>query len=85
MLSMVVCLLIGVALAAGCAAPARVVDPMAVERPKIRVVMDRGGRVLDPPLEVDLGRPSEGRTYPRIARIVEPAESRFNVARVFVG
>lgn len=60
-------------------------DSAAVDRPKIRVVMDRGGRVIDPPLDVDLGRPAEGRTYPRIARIVEPSESRFNVARVFVG
>jgi hypothetical protein len=60
-------------------------DANAADRPKIRVVMDRGGRVIEPPLEVDLGRPTEGRTYPRIARIVEPSESRFNVARVFVG
>ena len=59
-------------------------DESAHERPRVRVVMDRMGRVLDPPREFDLGAPPPGRTYPRIVRIVEPREARFNVARVFV-
>jgi len=60
-------------------------DLMAIDRPRIKVVMDRGGRVLEPPLEVDLGKPAEGRSYPRIARLVEGNEARINVAKVLVG
>lgn len=59
-------------------------DPDAHERPRVRVVMDRTGRVLDPPREFDLGAPPPGRAFPRITRIVGPEEARFNVARVFV-
>jgi hypothetical protein len=57
----------------------------AHDRPRVRVVMDRRGNVLEPPQEVDLGQPPAGQVLPQIARIVEPAEARFNVAKVFVG
>lgn len=59
-------------------------DLNAVDKPKVRLVIDRQGNVLDPPVEFDLGKPTDGRTYPRIARVLEQSEARFNVARVFV-
>jgi hypothetical protein len=55
----------------------------AHDRPRIRVVMDRRGNVIEPPREIDLGAPPAGHSLPRIQRIVEPQEARFNVARVF--
>lgn len=45
--------------------------------PKVRVVTDGGGRALASPFLVDLAHPAA----PRIARIVEPERSRFNVVR----
>jgi hypothetical protein len=56
----------------------------AIDQPLVRVVMDRRGTVLDPPREFDLGAPPSGSSFPRIVRIVEPQEARFNVARVFM-
>jgi HD-GYP domain-containing protein (c-di-GMP phosphodiesterase class II) len=57
----------------------------ALDRPRIRIVMDRSGAVIEPPREVDLGAPPEGKTYPRIVRVMDPQQARFNVARAFVG
>jgi hypothetical protein len=54
------------------------------DRPRLRVVIDRRGQVLDPPQEIDLGLPPAGRRYPAITRVVEPTEARFNVARTLV-
>ena len=56
----------------------------ALDRPRVRLVMDRRGKVIEPPREFDLGAPPPGQTFPRIQRIVEPQEARFNVARVFM-
>ena len=58
--------------------------PGAFDRPIVRLVTDRKGRVLNPPREVDLGAPSAGRVFPRIANVINPNQARFNVAGVFV-
>lgn len=59
-------------------------DPHAVNRPKVRLVTDKGGRTLDPPKEVDLGAPPPGYRFPQIARIIEPGAAKFNAARAFL-
>lgn len=56
-------------------------DDRALDRPRISVVTDPGGRVLARPKEVDLG--AEG--GPRIVRVLGPEAARFNVTRVFLG
>ena len=58
--------------------------PGAFDRPIVRLVTDRKGRVLNPPREIDLGAPSAGRVFPRIANVINPNQARFNVAGVFV-
>jgi hypothetical protein len=59
-------------------------NPEAFDRPRLRVVIDRKGNVLDPPQEIDLGAPPAGHRFPAIARIVESQEARFNVTRTLV-
>lgn len=61
------------------AGPSRNVD--AHGRPRVRVVMDPKGKVLDPPVEWDLGDPPPGTSHPRIARNLPREATRFNVAR----
>ena len=60
-------------------------NPRAIDRPVVRVVTDKTGRVFSEPPEIDLGAPPEGRRYPNITRVVPPKEARFNVTHVFVG
>jgi hypothetical protein len=55
-----------------------------LDRPRVRVVVDRSGRALDPPVDVDLGA-LEGPRARRIVRVLEPGEAQFNVARVLIG
>jgi hypothetical protein len=59
-------------------------NPDAIDRPRVRLVVDRKGQVLDPPQEVDLGAPLQQVRLPKITRIVGPAEARFNVTRALV-
>jgi hypothetical protein len=59
-------------------------NPEATDRPRVRLVVDRRGQVLDPPREVDLGAPSQPQPPPEIVRIVPPSEARFNVTRALV-
>jgi hypothetical protein len=58
--------------------------PEAVDRPRVRVVTDRAGRVLARAPELDLGAPSDGRQGPRIRRVVPSKEARFPVMRVLL-
>ena len=60
------------------------VNGRAVDRPCVRVVMDGGGNVIDPPVEWDLGAPPEGVVYPKIVRDLPRDETRFNIARALV-
>jgi hypothetical protein len=55
----------------------------AFPAPSLRLVTDRRGRALDVSGLLDLGDPILGARRPRIARVVEPEQARFNVARVF--
>jgi hypothetical protein len=57
-------------------------NPDAFERPVVRLVIDRNGRPLSPPREVDLGSNTSGRVFPRISRVIAPRQARFNVTRV---
>ena len=50
----------------------------------VRVVIDKKGAVVDPPLEWDLGSPPDGAPYPQITRILSREETRFNVAGALV-
>lgn len=59
-------------------------NPRAFDRPRIRVVVDGAGNVVDPPVEWDLGEPPEGTVYPRITRNLPREETRFNVARALI-
>jgi hypothetical protein len=59
-------------------------NPQSVGLPLVRLVTDRKGRSLDQPRELDLGAPSEGRTFPRITGIIDPGRANFNAARAFV-
>ncbi len=61
------------------AGPSR--NSAAADSPRVRVVVDSSGSVVEPPVEWDLGDPPEGVTYPRIARNLTREETRFNVAR----
>jgi len=54
------------------------------DRPVVRVVIDKKGAVVDPPLEWDLGSPPDGAPYPQITRILSREETRFNVAGALV-
>jgi hypothetical protein len=56
-------------------------NPAAHDSPRVRVVSDRIGTALDPPLEWDLGAPPPGVTHPRIRRNLPKDVARFNVAR----
>jgi hypothetical protein len=56
-------------------------NPRAPDRPRVRVVIDQSGSVVEPPEEWDLGDPPEGVTYPRITRNLPREATRFNVAR----
>jgi hypothetical protein len=58
--------------------------PEAVDRPRVRVVTDRTGRVLARAPELDLGAPSDGRPGVRIRRVVPSKEARFPVMRVLL-
>ena len=58
-------------------------NPNAPDRPRVRLVTDRAGRAVEPPREIDLGRPTPGERALTIARIVEPGQARFNPAAVF--
>jgi hypothetical protein len=59
-------------------------NPRAQDRPRVRVVIDSTGAVIDPPQEWDLGEPPAGVVYPRIARNIPREEARFNAARALV-
>jgi hypothetical protein len=56
-------------------------NPAAPDAPRVRVIVDAAGAVLEPPVELDLGSAPPGRSYPRIARNLSREETRFNVAR----
>jgi hypothetical protein len=56
-------------------------NPNAHDRPRVRVVIDSNGGVVEPPEEWDLGAPPEGVAFPRIARNLPREATRFNVAR----
>jgi HD-GYP domain-containing protein (c-di-GMP phosphodiesterase class II) len=56
----------------------------AFDRPRVRLVTDRAGRVITNAPEYDLGVARPGRRMPTVLRIVPPREARFNVTRVFV-
>ena len=56
-------------------------NPQAHDRPRVRVVIDSAGSVIEPPVEWDLGAPMDGVTFPRISRNLPREETRFNVAR----
>jgi hypothetical protein len=60
-------------------APSR--NPKAHARPRVRVVTDSTGAVVEPPEEWDLGNPPDGVSYPAIARNLPRDESSFNVTR----
>lgn len=51
--------------------------------PSLKLITDRRGRALDVSGLLDLGDPILGARRPRIAKVVEPEQARFNVARVF--
>jgi hypothetical protein len=59
-------------------------NPDARHLPLVRLLTDRSGRALDSPKEVDLGRATQARTYPRIVNIIEPDRVRFNVTKPFL-
>jgi hypothetical protein len=59
-------------------------NPDARHLPLVHLVTDRSGRALDSPKEVDLGRATQARTYPRIVNIIEPDRVRFNVTKPFL-
>jgi len=59
--------------------PSRNAD--APHLPLVRLVTDQQGRALDRPKEIDLGRSTEARTYPRIVNLIEPEQARFNVTK----
>lgn len=63
-----------------------VVSPPAaaqLDRVVVRVLTDATGRALERPSTLDLGNPPAGKPAPRIVRVVDPAEARFNLARAF--
>lgn len=51
----------------------------ALDRPRVRLVAERRGHVLEDAPEVDLGAGAEGRRPPRILRVVPQSEARFSV------
>jgi hypothetical protein len=51
--------------------------------PTLKLVTDRRGRALNVAGLLDLGDPALGARRPKVARLVEPEQARFNVARVF--
>lgn len=57
--------------------------PESFPAPSVKLVTDRRGRALDVSGLLDLGDPVLGARRPRIGRVVEPEQARFNVARVF--
>jgi len=59
-------------------------NPEALHLPLVRLVTDRSGRALDTPKEIDLGRATQARTFPRIVNIIEPDRARFNVTKPFL-
>ena len=59
-------------------------NPASLDLPTVRLVTDRRGRALEAPRELDLGAPSDGRQYPRIAAILDPAKAKINVAKAFL-
>lgn len=50
----------------------------AIDKPRIRLITDRGGQVFVNPKEIDLGE-SGDRNFPPITGIIEPDRARFNV------
>ena len=59
-------------------------NPEALHLPLVRLVTDRKGRALDSPKEIDLGRATQARTFPRIVNVIEPDRARFNVTKPFL-
>ncbi len=59
-------------------------NPDALQRPCVKLVTDRSGRVLAEPTRIDLGV-DRGRSFPGIARVVDATEQRVNVMRTLVG
>lgn len=58
--------------------------PQAVSKPRIKIVTDRSGQVLNKPTLIDLGTPSQGRRYPAITGVIDPGRARFNVAAMLL-
>ncbi len=56
----------------------------AIARPRVKLVTDRSGQVFAKPKEIDLGAPSQGRRFPRITGVIEPARARFNTTGVLM-
>lgn len=59
-------------------------NPTAVAKPRIRLVTDRRGDVVDRARVVDLGETSAGRKYPAITGVIEPSKARFNITSMLV-
>lgn len=59
-------------------------NPNTLHLPMVRLVTDRSGRALERPRQLDLGDTSEGRKYPRISGIIDPAHAKFNVTNAFI-
>jgi HD-GYP domain-containing protein (c-di-GMP phosphodiesterase class II) len=56
----------------------------AHDKPRIKLVTDKSGRVFAKPKEIDLGDESKGGRFPKIKGVVDPGRARFNVAGVLM-
>ena len=59
------------------------INPDALTRPRVKLVVHHSGQIFDPPHELDLGDEGDGTQYPEITRIVDPSEVRFDVVEYF--
>lgn len=57
----------------------------SIDRPRIKLLTNEKGTLLNEPHEVDLGQLVDKRKTYRITRVIEPANVRFNAARSIFG
>jgi HD-GYP domain-containing protein (c-di-GMP phosphodiesterase class II) len=60
-------------------------DPTLGDRPVVRIIADKDGHEVDPPVDLSLDEKTAGGSYARnIARILDPAQYHIDVSRYFL-
>lgn len=58
--------------------------PDALDKPCIKLITDPSGEVYSSPKQIDLGDPSKAQGLPKIARVIAPDKSHFNITSILM-